>query len=110
MENTITIRGDRLYNEAEDIGFTIIADEDVADSYEFNQILVVRDPKGKLWAAHDCGCSCPTPFEDTLWPTDWIEVNNVSDVKGLFEEWGDYYGGIEAARFKIKQAIENALK
>jgi hypothetical protein len=34
-------------------------------SYEYNTLVVWRHiPSGRLYWAHDQGCSCPTPFEE----------------------------------------------
>jgi hypothetical protein len=33
-------------------------------SYEFNDLLFWRTPKGIVYTANDSGCSCPTPFEN----------------------------------------------
>ncbi len=54
--------------------------------YSFDMLVVWRETAtGKLWAATDSGCSCPTPFEDHTWPTDFTEVRSWTDVKELLD-------------------------
>lgn len=103
-----TLSGAEIYYRNPD-GFAIIADEDVADMYEFDQVLVVRAPNGTLWAAHDSGCSCPTPFEDTTWPTDWVLIRQPSDLDGVLAEWGESRD-TAAARIRVKSAVVEALR
>lgn len=94
-------------------GFVTVVNEDVGGSYEFDQFVVVKDPEGKLWAAWDAGCSCPTPFEDKTWPTDWIELRSLDDARAAVRRWHDeeYHGnadhGVLDAR--IYDAVKAAL-
>ena len=54
-----------IYYNPEAFGLQIIGDVDVADSYEFDMLVVFKDTEtNKLYYATDSGCSCPTPFED----------------------------------------------
>src|SRR6266850_1700635 len=58
--------------------------------YDFHDVILVRDTTdGKLYAAQDSGCSCPSPFESHTFPTDFTEIKSkqefrdyVSDVAG----------------------------
>jgi hypothetical protein len=54
-----------LYYRPEEYGFEIIDSVDIADSYAFDILLVVRDKEGNLYYVQDSGCSCPVPFENT---------------------------------------------
>lgn len=55
-------------------------------SWDFDIFLVVREiSTGKVYVANDSGCSCPTPFEDHVWPTDYTEVRSWEDVKNALD-------------------------
>lgn len=41
------------------------------EPYEFNETLVLRDKDGVFYWADDQGCSCPVPFEDHSFPSDY---------------------------------------
>lgn len=52
--------------------------------YDFCDLMVIKDKRdGKLYAATDSGCSCPTPFEDHVFPTDFSELRSASDLESL---------------------------
>lgn len=71
---------DNLYYHPEKSGFEIVAVADAAGDWEFDVILVLRDTAtGQVYAAHDSGCSCPTPFEFTS-RGDLLPVASVADV------------------------------
>lgn len=75
-----------LYNP-EDYGVEIVANFDAYEpNYSFDILVVVRDVKdGKLYCATDSGCSCPKPFEDHTFPTDYTEVRSWDDVKRVLD-------------------------
>lgn len=106
---TETIGGDRLYYEAENLGFTQVIEEDIAGLYEFDSVLVVKAPDGTMWAAHDSGCSCPTPFEDQAWPADWVPIREPGDINALVNDWGGDDHGSDAARVRVKAAVVAAF-
>jgi hypothetical protein len=56
---------ENFYYSPEKSGFEIVGSVDVADSYEFDILLVLKDKSGYLFWCHDSGCSCPVPFEST---------------------------------------------
>lgn len=80
-----------IYYAPEKLGMEQIAEQDWADAYEFDMLVVWRDTDGKLRAATDSGCSCPTPFEDHTFPTDFTEIRSLGDAKGMVEsdDWRD---------------------
>lgn len=54
-----------IYYNPEAFGLQIIGDVDIADSYEFDVLLVLQNTTTKeLFYLQDSGCSCPTPFKD----------------------------------------------
>lgn len=69
-----------IYSSPESHGLTEIAEIDTGESYEFNMVVLWRAETGELWAAADSGCSCPTPFEDHTFPTDFTLVRAVEDI------------------------------
>ncbi len=105
-----SVAGDRIYYAAEKLGFAILVDEDLGGSYEFDQLIVVRAPDGTLWAAHDAGCSCPTPFEDMSWPADWTEIKQPADIEPVIAEWSEYLPEVDPARSRVRFAVGEALR
>lgn len=56
---------ENLYYNPETLGYEIVEFFDLDDEpYEFDMMVVWRDPEGNLVYATDSGCSCPSPFED----------------------------------------------
>lgn len=76
-----------LYYNPQEYGLVTVATYDAFEpGYDFDMLVVWRETAtGKLWAATDSGCSCPTPFEDHTWPTDFTEVRSWQDVKELLD-------------------------
>jgi hypothetical protein len=64
-------------------GLDLVAVLDEADmSYEFNTIIFVKDQAtGKFYAAHDSGCSCPSPFENLKGLDDMVPINNAATME-----------------------------
>lgn len=79
-----------VYYHPEATGLTKVDELETGGGYDFDTVLVVRDAGGRLWAAHDSGCSCPTPFEDVAFPTDFIELRTADDVEPLVREATEY--------------------
>lgn len=74
-------------------GVEIIAELEAGGGYDFDTVLVVRSLCcNKMYAAHDSGCSCPTPFEDVKYPTDYVEVTSLDDLLPLMAQQSDYSG------------------
>lgn len=55
-----------VYNNPEKYGLEIIFSIDYSDGcYEYDYRVIWREIEtGKLYTAHDSGCSCTSPFED----------------------------------------------
>jgi hypothetical protein len=61
-------------------------------SYEFDEVRVYRHKFfGGLLIAHDSGCSCPTPFEDTT-----VEDGKFLNSLVEFDAFIDEHAGIES--------------
>jgi hypothetical protein len=78
-----------IYYHPEELGLTFIDEIDLGEQYEFDIHVVFKDGDGKLYYAHDSGCSCPVPFEGYhgLQDLDIITKDNIesfeSTIKGL---------------------------
>lgn len=77
--------GTNVYITPAAAGLEIVAQIHGGRPYEFSILLLLRDARGDLWAAHDAGCSCPTPFENHTFPTDFTQVRTPDDVRPLLE-------------------------
>lgn len=78
--------GDSPYYNPQDLGLEVLGDADVAGDYEFDMVVVWRDPQsGELFAAYDSGCSCPTPFSD-LTRAGMKPIRAVEDLDSLIDE------------------------
>jgi hypothetical protein len=54
-----------LYSSPEKFGLTPVGEIEWSDGcYEFDVTAVYRRADGSLAYGEDCGCSCPSPFED----------------------------------------------
>ena len=54
-----------VYYDPEKFGLTKIAELDYTmHAYSFNLYIVWQHEDGRIFAASDSGCSCPSPFED----------------------------------------------
>src|SRR5690242_7877071 len=80
------------YYEPESYGLTIVAQIDTSESYSFDMVVVWRDHYGRLWGAHDSGCSCPTPFESVKYPSDMSPIRAVGDLAPLLNQISEYSG------------------
>lgn len=81
------------YYNPENLGLQLEAEYDLyGEAYEFSLVIVLRDQDGTLWGAFDSGCSCPTPFEDHTFPTDFTMIRTADDVDGIIRSnaYGDY--------------------
>ena len=52
------------YYYPEKLGFELLAFDDPNAYYDYDTLCFFADKEGKVYTAHDSGCSCPTPFED----------------------------------------------
>lgn len=73
------------YYHPEALGLTTVAELEFSDmDYQFDT-RVVWERDGALYTARDCGCSCPTPFEDYT----SVEMLDRVDMKELESEVQD---------------------
>lgn len=75
-----------IYYNPQNVGVRPVAEvEAYEDDYSFDLFIVIQDKDGKVYVAHDSGCSCPTPFEDHDFPQDFTEVHSWDDVKREYD-------------------------
>lgn len=94
------------YYSPEKLGLTVVTTLEANLSWEFDMVVLWRDSEGKLWAAQDAGCSCPTPFEDHAFPTDFTEVRMPADVDHLI---GRGYGFAASDVASFRRQVVSAL-
>lgn len=64
-----------------DTEVSVIGDLDTGEMYEFDQVLIIRDPNnGKVYAGHDSGGSIHEPFEDFEDFSDWTPINSKNEA------------------------------
>lgn len=97
-----------IYYSPEKLGMAQVAELDTAGAYEFDMVVLWRGHDGKLWAAQDSGCSCPTPFEDHDWPADFTEVRTMDDVEPLIAKVTEYQGSPSEV-LDFRKAVRAAL-
>lgn len=100
-----------FYNP-EKCGLTLVVALEEDEPYEYDTLLVVRDNEtGKLFAAHDSGCSCPTPFEDFDGLDKFVAITSEADFERLVREHGGSYrpwkpGDVLDAARKVREALD----
>lgn len=76
--------------------------------YDFDDVVVVQDTRdGKVYAAQDAGCSCTTPFENHVFPTDFVEISSGKMLETYLEQCYPKYDplDIELAVAGVKKAL-----
>jgi len=68
--------------DEEKLGLTEFWDIDDVDAcYSFDITRVWKHQDGTLYWAYDCGCSCPSPFEDVQSLNDLTPLRNHRDCE-----------------------------
>lgn len=97
-----------VYDEPQNCGLKIVAQAQAEMGYEFDMIVCFADIKtGSLWLAHDSGCSCPTPFEDTHSFFDFTPLRMEHTIDRFVDQYtkNDKYAPykpVEVAEFRRK--------
>jgi len=95
-------------------GLTKIGELDELDlSYAYNTLLVFRhDATGRVFYAHDAGCSCPSPFEDYNFNSP--EDNNLDEITVAsfdgFEREVNKFPVSQHERNELIDSVKAALK
>jgi hypothetical protein len=76
------------YYDPEKCGFKLaLIFDDNTLSYEYDTTIFLEEIEtGKIYAAHNAGCSCPTPFEDYHKLSDLTACPNVKAAIEFFNE------------------------
>lgn len=76
-----------VYDSPEKCGMRLLGSlEDGSASYSFDTVIVLQDEETrKVYAAHDSGCSCPTPFENIEGLSDLTEIRSVADIQSFIK-------------------------
>lgn len=84
-----------VHSNPEKCGVELLATlEDPNACYDFSTIILVADTAtGKLYAAHDAGCSCPIPFENVTGLGDMTEIRSGEEFNQLVRSHA-YYGEV----------------
>lgn len=98
------------YYNPEAFGLVIIGEVECPKSYEFDQVVVWRDRAGDLWAAHDSGCSCPTPFDGLEYPAGMTRIKQWEDIKPLLDRLSEYEAPKPSAILDLIGKIRNELE
>lgn len=88
-------------------GYDDVAYIDVAESYEYDVIKVVKNDEG-YFIATDSGCSCYSPFESYL-PSDMTGPLTREQAKEEFESLVtiSYYGKSDWVKAELAEELKN---
>lgn len=77
-------------------------------SYEYATAIVLKEKEsGKLYAAFDSGCSCPTPFENFRSLEDFTPINSEEDFNMFISGYRNFDNpDVFAARRKVREALK----
>ena len=104
--------GSNPYYYPEKCGLTIVAEIELeVQDYSYNTIVVWKHESGRLFSAHDSGCSCPTPFENFCRLSDLTELTPyaLNELRNTIYTHEDVTP--QAAQeflYKVKAALSNA--
>ena len=81
-------------------------------NYDFATVVIVSDTNdNKVYAAYDSGCSCPSPFEEHVFPTDFTELKDSGDLEKFIDGAVPDYIHYDSSDLALAQiAVELALK
>lgn len=99
------------YYSPEKCGLEIVCQVELSEpSYSFDTRVVWKAQNGKLYTAHDSGCSCPTPFEyfHKLGDLTLLDRNTLLLLKDELKQHIDYVTPEKAQDFLYK--IRDAMK
>lgn len=71
-----------IYSNPSKYGLTTVFEVNVAESYEFDMLVIWKRTDGSFVYATDSGCSCPSPFESTM-ESDLLPASE-SDIREWF--------------------------
>ena len=97
------------YYSPEKCGLEIVGTAEKEPDWDFSIVLVVKDKKsGKLFAAHDSGCSCPVPFENHRSLADFTLITDPKQLDVLAENgYGIKHDELQSLKRKISRRLRN---
>lgn len=106
------------YYNPKGLALEMLAFEDPGANYNFDTICFWATQDGRVYTAHDSGCSCPTPFEDYEGETqeDVLKllerVGSIEQAERAFDCWNSalYNGHIpQSGRDKLSEWLKSHL-
>lgn len=110
----------------EKLNLKLLVFKDPKACYSFNDLIFVKTPNGKVYAAMDSGCSCPIPFEDfegETWQECTAKMEETPDSYSAILKYGSWVGQLNLYsdgtrrvlnqsddRRKIEEFFEDELK
>lgn len=91
-------------------GLHIVDDLEFGGSYEFDTHIVFKHTDGRVFYAHDSGCSCPHPFEDfnSLEDLEQITIEGFDSFSAMIMNLDDgTIGEKNAFLRKVESALDN---
>lgn len=86
-------------------GLTIVDELEFGGPYEFDTRIVFKHTDGRVFYAHDSGCSCPIPFEG---------VNGLQDMEQItlegFDSFSDSILGLSDGTIGEKKTFLRNVK
>lgn len=100
------------YYNPENLGLTMVGEYELSEpSWSFDTIIVLEDKYGSLYAAHDSGCSCPTPFENHKFPEDFTLIDSVQTLEALTDNCSYSDGVYERSVYTdVKNKVREKLR
>lgn len=80
-----------VYYKPEEHGLSILGSAELDLAYEFDMFVVWQADNGQLYYGSDCGCSCPSPFEDCYEANDLEKADSPQDVLKGLDDWVNDY-------------------
>jgi hypothetical protein len=83
---------------------------DADEFYDFDTVIVVQDvASGRIYAGHDSGCSCPTPFEDVHSLGDLTEIRTVDEIRSFVKAHEEYVNWPLAEQQALYRKVREVL-
>lgn len=100
-----------VYDNPEKHGLEIIGElRDPNESYDFDTVVFWKSGR-KVYAAHDSGCSCPSPFEGYNDIKDLERITRVAAAQQFIESFEDNYLKYDvAAKRDLLAAVGKVLR
>ncbi len=87
------------YYNPKDLDLEMLCFDEPNMSYEYNTLCFWLTKKGHIYTMSDCGCSCPTPFEnhDRMTQEEVLKtltrIDSLEQAQRAFDTWNKPYDG-----------------